>query len=82
MLRIRCYPILAMDVGLLAILFLTLNSSFRSSDLPSPFFDGTHEAGIRFHHQRGASAAKHLVETMGSGCALFDYDQDGWLDVF
>ena len=81
MLRIRCNPILAMGLGLLSILFLTLSSSLRSSDLPSPFFDGTHEAGIRFHHQRGASEAKHLVETMGSGCALFDYDQDGWLDV-
>jgi hypothetical protein len=81
MLKIRCYPILAIDAGLLTILFLTPISSFRSSDLPSPFLDRTHEAGIRFHHQRGASAEKHLVETMGSGCALFDYDQDGWLDV-
>ena len=37
--------------------------------------------GIDFRHQNGASAQKHLVETMGSGCALLDYDGDGRLDV-
>jgi hypothetical protein len=39
-------------------------------------------AGITFHHVNGASADKHLVETMGSGGLFFDYDSDGWIDVF
>jgi enediyne biosynthesis protein E4 len=47
----------------------------------SPFLDETDAAGITFEHQRGASSKKHLVETQGSGCALFDYDADGWLDI-
>ncbi len=51
------------------------------SDPPSPFRDDTAAAGIDFRHQRGASDKKHLVETVGSGCALFDYDNDGWLDI-
>ena len=51
-------------------------------DPPSPFRDNRAGAGIDFRHQRGASDQKHLVETVGSGCALFDYDNDGWLDIF
>ena len=47
----------------------------------SPFLDVTATTGIEFKHQRGASDKKHLVETMGSGCALLDYDSDGLLDV-
>jgi len=35
-----------------------------------------------FHHTNGASADKHLVETMGSGAVFFDYDGDGWIDIF
>ncbi len=50
-------------------------------DPPSPFRDNRAGAGIDFRHQRGASDQKHLVETVGSGCALFDYDNDGWLDI-
>lgn len=46
-----------------------------------PFSDRTRALGIDFRHQSGASAQKHLVETMGSGCALLDYDGDGRLDV-
>jgi len=43
--------------------------------------DVTAAAGIDFHHNSGAFGAKYLPETMGSGCAFFDYDGDGWLDL-
>ena len=46
------------------------------------FVDVTSEAGIRFDHERAASADKLLVEIMGAGCAWLDYDQDGFLDAF
>ena len=36
----------------------------------------------RFRHNRGAFGKKYLPETMGSGVAFFDYDSDGWPDVF
>src|SRR5438128_67196 len=39
-------------------------------------------AGLDFQHVNGASPEKHMVETMGSGGLFFDYDNDGWLDVF
>jgi hypothetical protein len=38
-------------------------------------------AGIAFTHTHGASADKHLVETMGSGALFFDYDDDGLVDI-
>jgi hypothetical protein len=37
--------------------------------------------GIDFIHQTGAAGKKLMPESMGSGCALFDYDGDGRLDV-
>lgn len=43
--------------------------------------DVTAAAGIQFHHNSGAFGAKYLPETMGPGCAFFDYDGDGWLDI-
>ncbi len=39
-------------------------------------------AGLVFKHTNGASPAKHIVETMSSGGLFFDYDGDGWIDVF
>jgi hypothetical protein len=38
-------------------------------------------SGIDFVHQTGAAGKKLMPESMGSGCALFDYDGDGRLDV-
>ena len=46
------------------------------------FTDITREAGIAFTHQSSATSQKYLVETMGGGVAVFDYDNDGRLDVF
>jgi hypothetical protein len=46
------------------------------------FADGTAYAGITFRHNSGAFGKKYLPETMSSGLAIFDYDNDGWLDIF
>jgi hypothetical protein len=41
------------------------------------------EAGLDFLHVSGGEhAKKYILETTGSGVALFDYDNDGWLDIF
>ena len=46
------------------------------------FADITAKSKIGFRHENGASSEKHLPETMSGGAVLFDYDNDGWLDIF
>jgi hypothetical protein len=46
------------------------------------FVDVTRQAGIAFRHTNGAFGKKYLPETMGSGGAFLDYDEEGWQDVF
>jgi hypothetical protein len=50
--------------------------------VPADFVDVTARAGIDFVHQAPHSSRKYLLETMGSGVALFDYDNDGRLDIY
>ena len=45
------------------------------------FIDVTADAGIRFKHNSGAFGKKYLPETIGSGGAFLDYDNDGWQDI-
>jgi hypothetical protein len=40
------------------------------------------ETGLHFTHRSGASGKFYMTEIMGAGVALFDYDNDGDLDVF
>ncbi len=46
------------------------------------FADVTRAAGVDFLHQSSATSNKYLIETMGGGVALVDYDNDGRLDIF
>lgn len=48
---------------------------------PLPLSDITQQAGIDFVHTNGAAGEKLLPETMGSGVAWIDYDNDGDQDV-
>jgi hypothetical protein len=45
------------------------------------FFDVTRDAGIDFVHQNGAQGEKLLPESMGGGCAVFDFNRDGRQDI-
>ncbi len=48
----------------------------------SKFVDATQESGIKFIHQNGFEGEKLLPETMGSGVAVLDFDNDGLMDLF
>ncbi len=52
-----------------------------NSQAPIQFTDVTQAAGIKFTHNAGRTGKKWLPETMGSGCAFFDADGDGWPDI-
>ena len=66
-----------------ALAFTAVIDGQRSAEPPAvSFTDITRTAGVDVRHVNGASADKHLVETMGSGALFFDYDNDGWIDIF
>src|SRR5260370_16706094 len=52
------------------------------SSTPGKFVDITERSGINFRYQASHTSKKYLPETMGAGVALFDYDNDGRLDIF
>lgn len=46
------------------------------------FKDISEPAGISsWKHTMGTPQKKYILETIGSGVALLDYDRDGWLDI-
>jgi enediyne biosynthesis protein E4 len=53
-----------------------------SASQPGSFVDVTARSGVRFMHKAPHTSRKYLIETMGSGVALFDCDSDGRLDLF
>jgi hypothetical protein len=53
-----------------------------SSQVAGKFSDLTTALGIHFEYMASHTSKKYLLETMGSGVALFDYDNDGRLDIF
>jgi len=54
--------------------------SFASE--PIQLRDVTAETGITFVHTDGSSGNRYIVETVASGLALFDYDNDGRIDIY
>ncbi|HEY2471572.1 MAG TPA: CRTAC1 family protein [Terracidiphilus sp.] len=50
---------------------------------PIVFEDVSEKAGLtKWTHKMGAPAKDYIIETKGSGVCLFDYDNDGWLDIY
>jgi hypothetical protein len=50
---------------------------------PAWFIDVAEEAGLRMENVNGGvETKKYIIETTGSGVAIFDYDNDGWPDIF
>src|SRR6266853_1721453 len=56
----------------------------RSAESTAPLFvevpDG--RSRISWAHENARSDSRYLPETMGPGCAFFDYDNDGWMDIY
>jgi hypothetical protein len=65
-----------------AVLLACLSIELASAQKSVTFDNIAAAAGVTFTHVNGASPDKYLAETMGSGGLFFDYDNDGWIDLF
>ncbi len=67
---------------------IPIASSQKTERNPPPdaaqpkFTDVTAKLGVHFQHVASHTTKKYLIETMGPGVALFDFDNDGRLDIF
>ena len=65
----------------IALLYLNIHSSGYAKG-PIHFRDVTKNTGITFQHTDGSSGNFYLMEAMSAGLALFDYDNDGDIDIY
>ena len=73
------------------VFFLISSTSFAQQTNASPigqqlavnFVDIAEKAGLNFTNVFGGLLTKkYIIETTGTGVAIFDYDNDGWPDIF
>src|SRR5215472_15724381 len=61
----------------------SLLSAAKLSPPFSTFVDIAPTAGLTHPYTYGEPAhVTYIIENMGPGCAFFDYDNDGWIDIF
>lgn len=75
-------PHLWKNVGLAVLLVLTAATLHAAQPAWPKFKEATQEAGIKFKHCLGDLEMSNIVEATGPGCAIFDYDNDGYMDIY
>jgi hypothetical protein len=69
-------------LGLLATSCSHSDIPAKPTPAPIQLRDVTRETGITFVHTDGHSGQRYIMETVTAGLALFDYDNDGWIDIY
>ena len=60
----------------------TDSATLASAAPVPPFADRSVQAGVNYRYDSGSSDRLFIADTMGGGVGLFDYDNDGWLDIY
>ena len=79
-----------LEAGSLAVGSVLAPSWLRAAQVVAPppppfshFTDVAAQAGLKQPFVYGSPGqVTYIVESMGGGCAFFDYDNDGWMDIF
>ncbi len=70
------------NTTMMGLLGLALVSFPANAGENPVFVDITEKAGLDFTHTFGDTQMSNILEATGPGCALFDFDGDGFLDVY
>src|SRR3954470_16494355 len=83
---LRCSLLLFVVAALTSIVDVTVHAegsaTKRDSSIPVQYKDVRQQAGITFKQDSTQTDEKYYLETMGTGVAWIDYDQDGLMDLF
>src|SRR5487761_1502519 len=82
MTMLRAIAMAAMAAAMLCAQGQKQPGGSASELVPARFVDVTASSGVHFLHLASHTSHKYLIETMGSGVALFDYNNDGRMDIF
>jgi hypothetical protein len=71
-------------VWLIAVGQVLCLACIPQSSRDSPYFESLspQKTGIVWMHDNAMSVRRYLPESMGPGVAIFDYDNDGWMDLY
>lgn len=74
---------------LFLVVLVTASACRKHEPVPPPAAAGpvtlrdmTAQTGVHFVHDDGSSGRRYIVEPMSAGLATFDYDGDGWIDIY
>jgi enediyne biosynthesis protein E4 len=75
-------PALALLIAALLAIKLVELAGAAQQEMPVRFVNIASEAKVAFKHENGATPQKYMPETMAGGSIIFDYNNDGWPDIF
>lgn len=73
---------LVVAIACLAAVAATAQGKKPTAASGTLFADVTRASGIDFHLTCGSSDKRYIMDSMCGGVAVFDYDNDGWMDIY